>query len=415
MREVSCRFKLPPGTYCIVPSTFEPNEEGEFILRVFSEKANEMEYVASCAMPNLGCNTMLHKTVPFHQVAMRLGPVSCQGVALHHTEDIRCPIHATPFLHNSPDPNVVEARCDNGLVRGHAYSITRIKYCDIQTPRVSGKIPLVRIRNPWGNEAEWVGPWSDKSQEWQFIPPEEKEEMGLTFKHDGEFWMSFKDFLTNFTMLEMTNLNPDSLEDEDIIGSVQHKWEMSGFEGAWIRGSSSGGCRNFLDTFWHNPQYRITLTEVDDDDDNKCTVIVALMQKNRRSQRKLGLECLTIGFAIYYLRDPDGVPRPLDLNFFKYSASVARSPSFINMREVSCRFKLPPGTYCIVPSTFEPNEEGEFILRVFSEKANEMEKSVPASLPTTPKSTTNLSSLQKNTINMTRSPLRLKGFSMQHC
>ncbi|KAK8372825.1 hypothetical protein O3P69_020922, partial [Scylla paramamosain] len=175
-----------------------------------------------------------------------------------------------------PDPNVVEARCDNGLVRGHAYSITRIKYCDIQTPRVSGKILC------------------DKSQEWQFIPPEEKEEMGLTFKHDGEFWMSFKDFLTNFTMLEMTNLNPDSLEDEDIIGSVQHK--------------------NFLDTFWHNPQYRITLTEVDDDDDNKCTVIVALMQKNRCSQRKLGLECLTIGFAIYYLRDPDGVPRPLDLN-----------------------------------------------------------------------------------------------------
>lgn len=56
------------------------------------------------------------------------------------------------------------------------------------------------------------------------------------------------------------------------------------------------------DTFWHNPQYRITLTEVDDDDDdNKCTVIVALMQKNRRSQRKLGLECLTIGFAIYHV------------------------------------------------------------------------------------------------------------------
>lgn len=56
------------------------------------------------------------------------------------------------------------------------------------------------------------------------------------------------------------------------------------------------------DSFWHNPQYRITLSEVDDDDDdNKCTVIVALMQKNRRSQRKLGLECLTIGFAIYHV------------------------------------------------------------------------------------------------------------------
>jgi len=53
---------------------------------------------------------------------------------------------------------------------------------------------------------------------------------------------------------------------------------------------------------------------------------------------------------------------------------VARSPSFINLREVSCRFKLPPGVYAIVPSTFDPNEEGEFLLRVFSEKKNHMEE-----------------------------------------
>lgn len=35
--QVSCRFKLPPGHYLIVPSTFEPNEEGEFLIRVFAE------------------------------------------------------------------------------------------------------------------------------------------------------------------------------------------------------------------------------------------------------------------------------------------------------------------------------------------------------------------------------------------
>lgn len=61
------------------------------------------------------------------------------------------------------------------------------------------------------------------------------------------------------------------------------------------------------------------------------------------------------------------------MKFFKYNASVARSPSFINLREVSCRFKLPPGTYCVVPSTFDPNEEGEFLLRVFTEHENIME------------------------------------------
>ena len=25
---------------------------------------------------------------------------------------------------------------------------------------------LVQIRNPWANEVEWNGPWSDSSQEW---------------------------------------------------------------------------------------------------------------------------------------------------------------------------------------------------------------------------------------------------------
>ncbi|KAK2714408.1 hypothetical protein QYM36_008839 [Artemia franciscana] len=46
-----------------------------------------------------------------------------------------------------------------------------------QTPRVSGKIPMVRKRNPWGNEAEWNGAWSDKSSEWQYIPDEEKKKL----------------------------------------------------------------------------------------------------------------------------------------------------------------------------------------------------------------------------------------------
>ncbi|XP_014259622.1 calpain-A isoform X3 [Cimex lectularius] len=269
-----------------------------------------------------------------------------------------------------PDPNVTEAQTSQGLVKGHAYSVTRIQYVDIQTPNVSGKIPLLRLRNPWGNEAEWNGAWSDKSPEWRYISDEKKEEIGLIFESDGEFWMSFKDFMKYFSRLEICNLNPDSL-----IHDNKKKWEMSVFEGEWVRGVTAGGCRNFLETFWHNPQYTVELTEADEDDeDNKCTMIVALMQKNRRAQRKIGVECLTIGFAIYHLEDPDKLPRPLNLNFFKYNASVARSPSFINLREVSCRFKLPQGTYCIVPSTFDPNEEGEFLLRVFTEKASHMEE-----------------------------------------
>ena len=83
---------------------------------------------------------------------------------------------------------------------------------------------------------------------------------------------------------------------------------------------------------------------------------------------------MTVGFAVYRVTERDLAQKPLKLNFFKYNASVARSPAFINLREVSCRFKLPPGNYLIVPSTFEPNEEGEFLIRVFSESKNTFEE-----------------------------------------
>ena len=59
---------------------------------------------------------------------------------------------------------------------------------------------------------------------------------------------------------------------------------------------------------------------------------------------------------------------PLDQNFFSRNKRIAKSPQFIDMREVTGRHKLEPGTYCIVPSTFEPGEEGDFLLRVYTEK-----------------------------------------------
>ena len=85
-----------------------------------------------------------------------------------------------------------------------------------------------------------------RSPEWRFIPDEEKEEIGLTFDDDGEFWMSYQDFRTYFSRLEICNLNPDSLSEEEVLRSQKRKWEMSMFEGEWVRGVTAGGCRNYL-------------------------------------------------------------------------------------------------------------------------------------------------------------------------
>ncbi|VDM82663.1 unnamed protein product, partial [Strongylus vulgaris] len=45
------------------------------------------------------------------------------------------------------DPHQKEAPLENGLVRGHAYSITALH--TVEGP--NGQTPIIRIRNPWGN------------------------------------------------------------------------------------------------------------------------------------------------------------------------------------------------------------------------------------------------------------------------
>eukprot|EP00105_Crassostrea_gigas_P020933 XP_011439860.1 PREDICTED: calpain-B isoform X9 [Crassostrea gigas] len=264
------------------------------------------------------------------------------------------------------DPNQLEARLANGLVMGHAYSITSVILMDIETPTMSGKIPMVRIRNPWGNEAEWKGRWSDQSREWSLIPDSQKDSIGLTFDDDGEFWMSFDDFSKNFEKLEICNLGPDSLEEDELDG--KKRWEGHTENGEWIPRVNAGGCRNYLDTFWTNPQYRVTLTDPDDDDDDDlCTILVGVLQKDRRKKRKEGLDMLTIGYVIYKIPEGSGAG-PLPVDFFKYNASCAKSNNFINMREVCTRHKLPSGQYCIIPSTFQPHQQGNFLLRLYTEQ-----------------------------------------------
>ena len=58
----------------------------------------------------------------------------------------------------------------------------------------------------------------------------------------------------------------------------------------------------------------------------------------------------------------------LGKDYFLHHHSTARSSTFTNAREITNRFSPAPGSYCIVPSTYEPNKEGVFLLRLFSEK-----------------------------------------------
>ncbi|NXN94216.1 CAN1 protein, partial [Rhinopomastus cyanomelas] len=275
----------------------------------------------------------------------------------------------------------MEAVTFKKLVKGHAYSVTGARQINYR----GQPLELIRMRNPWG-EVEWTGPWSDSSSEWNSVDPALRQQLMVKME-DGEFWMSFRDFLREFTRLEICNLTPDALQSQKF-----RSWNTRLFDGTWRRGSTAGGCRNYPATFWINPQFKIQLEEVDDDGDEAggrepgCSFLLALMQKNRRRERRHGKDMETIGFAVYEVPPEHQGPSaaPLRRDFFLANASRARSETFINLREVSTRCRLPPGHYVVVPSTYEPHREGDFVLRLFSEKktgSQEMDEEIQATLP----------------------------------
>ncbi|KAM7008819.1 LOW QUALITY PROTEIN: calpain-1 catalytic subunit b [Tautogolabrus adspersus] len=283
------------------------------------------------------------------------------GKALERGSLLGCSIDITSALD-------MEAVTFKKLVKGHAYSVTGLRQVDYRGRQER----LIRIRNPWG-QVEWTGAWSDNSSEWSSIDSAEKDEM-LCKMEDGEFWMSFQEFLRQFSTLEICNLTPDALSQDSTSF-----WNTTTFQGGWRRGSTAGGCRNHPNTFWINPQYKISLLEEDDDpedDEAACSFLVALMQKDRRRFRRQGQDVHTIGFAVYEIPEEyRGCPSVhLKKDFFLRHSSCARSETFINLREVSARLRLPPGEYLIIPSTFEPSKEADFVLRVFTEKQSETEE-----------------------------------------
>ncbi|KAE8277255.1 Calpain-5 [Larimichthys crocea] len=195
-------------------------------------------------------------------------------------------------------PHEIEAKMANGLVKGHAYSVTAVKRVRLGHGLLAyfknETIPLMRMRNPWG-KMEWNGAWSDSSEEWSKVGDMERGNLGITVEDDGEFWMSFTDWCKFFTEADVCRLINTS------VISVHKTWHEVVHFGSWTKNAEPllnrcGGCANHKQTFLQNPQYMFDVTkEVDE-------VLISLQQKDLKIHRKVGQgENLSIGFGVFQL------------------------------------------------------------------------------------------------------------------
>ena len=242
----------------------------------------------------------------------------------------------------------VEASRDNGLFAGHAYSLLRCFDLPLESLGIDSKRELVKVRNPWG-EAEWNGTWGDNYVLWSIIPKADKDALQFTNEDDGEFWMDLDDLMDNFdnmTICRMINTDPSGGDD---------CWHLAQVKSAWIPGSTAGGCTNYLDTFFTNPQVQFKINHEHDE-----TVQIVLEQKDKRISEK---DNMTIGYMIFKVADDNTEKMDSVIDILEIPAGT----NLINKRQLYNKFELDVGTYVIVPSTFDPNVKGEFLLKIFTE------------------------------------------------
>eukprot|EP00656_Telonema_subtile_P015522 TRINITY_DN1814_c0_g1_i1.p1 TRINITY_DN1814_c0_g1~~TRINITY_DN1814_c0_g1_i1.p1 ORF type:complete len:2188 (+),score=514.04 TRINITY_DN1814_c0_g1_i1:72-6635(+) len=217
----------------------------------------------------------------------------------------------------------------DGIVQGHAYAILDVEE--------EGGHKLVKLRNPWANEVEWTGAWSDQSEMWT---ERMKKKLNFVASDDGEFWMSFDDFCQMFLYLFVCRIFSDS-----------SNWvKADPISDRWFGRSAGGGPTS--SNFGNNPQYLIEA-------DEPLDAFITLTQDDKRS----------VGQAFYHISlwllrsTGDRVMLPSNTNV------KTRSAQYSDFRTSTVEISFEAGERCVlVPTTFDPGLEGKFSIDIYSNK-----------------------------------------------
>lgn len=173
--------------------------------------------------------------------------------------------------------------------------------------------------------------------------------------------MSFEDFATSFSQLELVHVGPDDWLLEPALQD-KRPWRAVLARRRWRRGHNAGGAPGGPHAA-SNPHFHVQVPH-----QRKCHVVVSVTQHYEPGAAR---ELRAIGFAVYELGE--GGRRPLDVTHQSRA------------REVVTFFTLPPGRYLVVPHTRRAHEDAAFLLRILSDELTDVWCVPPAPPPAPPR------------------------------
>ena len=156
--------------------------------------------------------------------------------------------HQKEVINGNPDSRSMTDRLpSNGILVGLNYKICSVEkvngkllcasrdvndiiprlYIQVDT-LANESVNLVRLKCPYGRQGVNTSDWSRQSKCWEQVSTSEKDRLGRDHLGDGEFYLSFVDFVQTFTSLECVHLDAETSRDEPTLQG----------KGMWIRSFS---------------------------------------------------------------------------------------------------------------------------------------------------------------------------------
>ena len=244
---------------------------------------------------------------------------------------------------------------ENNISQNSLYVVAEVKRVNTGTIFHKEYALLLKLISP--DDEIFTGSYSPSSVQWANLSDSVKKEVRL--KTPREFWMPISDFQAEFTHLVMNHVVNTSML------ALGKTWAKVQFRNWWSDGKAGGSTGDKAIFIRCNHQYFITITDED---------IIVLLELSQKPQYTGAISSSNpfddgkapafknIGITILNIENN----REYRLHRTHYD--IVEKSDFVASRSVCLRTNLPIGRYCVIPSTKDMNESGEFVLRIFSSK-----------------------------------------------